>query len=1001
MEQQINQAVGIALSRDSEPGLKQQAIEFINQIKSTKDGYKSCVNILLTNGSAVNDEFKFFIFQVIDENLSSLSQEESYEIDQQLFSYVSQLIYSKKQDSSFIKNKTTEILSKVFCKNYMTINPNFLKNWLSFVKDNESSELAYDYYLRLMISIHEEIGDKLIMRNDFLNERNSYIKDKIRIDDMPALVESWYKILEISYTNYNETNMNNSLIVIGQYVNWMEISLFINKNYLELFNSILVNKLSNKVCSTIAEIVCKKMKPEKKFELLSLLNLSNVISNLDNSKLDLDFLENLAKLTNAVALEMCYIIENSANLTQDILNHLLNYWQLIFNFLSNDYDEISLQVFPFIQNYLTLSKKTPTLVIKELYENLLDRVILKMKFDSESFDLEDEEAVEEFQEFRGKLKFFQESIAGLLPDLYLNALPIIINKFVFEETNNSSWDSFELGLYELTSFNDSIKNNLINQPKSEIATSKPMGIISNFFFKLINELPINKFNHELNQLSLFEIIIKIYPNLNNELRSNLEFNSKILELFISNIGIFNPADKVKLRCWYLFFRFVKTIKPHLLSDEGFLSQFILNLNSDLLVIKAELPKKDDESELVESSNFNNQLYLFESIGSLISMFNISEESKLKLVDMLLQPIFNDLENLLKFKDKPEGQVPDQETQLVHLQIHHDLMAIGTFARGYHFESKNKYSVIIVQKFLNCCQIIIIILQSFDKILMVRESSRFAFARFIPILQDNIINELNKLVTVILSSNNLKTSELMEFVAFLNQIIHSYKDNENIYNLLNNLLTPLLNKVFEMIDSLHSITSTNEYPDLVRDKISLKKTLLTFVSTVITNHQTSLLITETNKLILPTLIDKIFGICYELDLDDPVLTRLAITQLINMATVFQDGHIKDKNDKFSSVNSIEGIDSYLISNSTRLVFELPFKLKELNAQNKYVLQELSLLMKTMQAENNNEGFINSLLSFLTENGISEEIKVGFCKNLVELDAKQFKKYFIAFVTELRR
>lgn len=991
MEQQINQAVEIALSPTADSSLKQQAIDFINQIKSTKEGYQSCINILFSRSAEINDEFKFFILQVIDENLDNLLDPELFDIDQKLFQFLTQLILNKTVVSPFIKNKFANIISKIFCKNYMTINPNFLKQWLSLIKEN-NDELSYDYYLRIMISIHEEVGDKLIMRSDFLNERNQYLKDKIRVEDMNELIESWFKILQLSYSSNNEVNMNNSLIVIGSFVNWMEISLFINKDCLQLFNEILINRFSCQACLTMIEIFSKKMKPEKKFELLNLLDLSNVISNLDYTKLDLDFMENLSKLVSAVSNEFVIIMENNADLTQDVMSRLLNYWQLIFNFLSNDYDEISSQTFPFIQNYLILSRKNSQLLIKELFETLLNKIIIKMKFDDESFDVEDDEAIEEFKEFRIKLKYFQDSIAGLLPELYVNTIPVIINESLFDENNNSDWNNFELGLFQLINFHDSIKNNLINQPKNDISSSKPMELISNFFIKLIN-LPINKFNHEFNQLNLFEIIMKFFNNMKNEIKSNYEVNTKILELFMSNIGIFNMNEKVKYRCWYLFFRFVKTLKPNSLTDENFLNQFIINLNNGFLVIKAELPTKDDDSDINDESNFNNQLYLFESIGLLISIFNISNDSRLKFIDLILQPLFADLENLLKFKDKPD--IP-----LIHLQIHHNLMAIGTFARGYHYENKNKYDDIIVEKFISCCQVIVIVLENFSRVEIIRESSRFAFSRFIPILQDKIITELNKLITIILSSTNLKTSELIDFISFMNQITHSYQDNENIYNLLNNLLTPLIKKIFDTIDTLESMTVNKEFPDLSRDKISLMKSLLTIVTTLISNHQTSLLITETNKLILPPLIDRIFVMCQKIDEDDPSLTKLAIAQLMNMVSVFKNGKIQDEKDKFSSIGNIEGIDNYLILNSIRVTFELPFKFDTLSQQNKNTLQDLASLLKTMQIHNNNEAFLETLSNYLSENGINNDIKVSFCKNLVELDIKEFRKYFVAFITQLR-
>lgn len=1018
MEHQISQAVQIALSRDSDQNLKSQAIDFINQIKSTKDGYTSCLRILL-EGESLNDEFKFFILQVLEENINNLTEKELYDLDQSLLNFfVTKVVKNQSNDTSFIKNKFCNLLAQIFCKTYLGINSNYLQNWLNLLTEYPKTDpklhaVVVDYYLRLLISIHEEIGDKLIMRNDYLNERNNHLKDKIRMNDMSDLIKSWSTILQLSVDQNNEMLLNNCLIIIGQYVNWMEISLFIDNNIINLIISILINKLNLQSCLTIIEILSKKMKSENKFQLINLLNLSNLIasingtsnnSTISNDSIDLDFLEHLAKLINAIGVELCFIIENPSpetpNLTNDILNYLINLWPFIFNFLSNDYDEISVQSFPFIQYYLSLSKKNSPLIIPDLFESLLNKIIIKLKFD-DADDGDNDEVNEEFYEFRAKLKFFQDSIAGLAPELYLNMLPLVINQSIFaddakDDSSSSSpqasgknWQTVELGLYELINFNDSIKNNLINYPKAEILVSKPMGICHQFLIKLMN-LDISSFQHPLIQLDYFEIIIKIFPNLTNELKSNTELVYKILNNFLSEVGVFNANEKVKFRTWYLLFRFIKLIKPQTLNNGAFLNELLVKI-SVLLPIKAELPKKDDELDIVESSNFNNQLYLFESVGLIISIHDIDDATKLKFIDLILQPLFSDLENLLKYKDSNDG--------LINLQIHHNFLAMGTFIRGYHYENKAIYSDIIADKFLNCAQVIVIILENFNRLDVIRESARFSFARLIPILQDNLINELNKLIMIVLSSSNLSLIELTDFIAFINQIIHSYKDNENIYNLLNNLLTPLINKAFELLKPQESKNDpkVSEEEHVIRDKITLKKSLLTLISTIVLNHQTSLLITETNKLILPTLLSKIFEMCYEdLSVSDVTLVKLAITQLMNLANVFKNGKINDEKDKFSNISMVEGIDDYLINNSIKLTFEISFK----SFDNKSVVPELASLLKSLQA-NNNDPVVQALAEYLDTNGINNDLKLDFINNLMKLDLKSFRKYFMAFITELRK
>ena len=1002
MEHQINQAVEIALSGTSDPSLKNQAIDFINQIKSTQEGYQSCLNILLSN-SSINEQFKFFIFQVIEENLSKLNQEDILDLNRKLFKYVESLISSSINESNFLKNKFTEILSKIFCLTYLNIYPDFLKDYLQLIESNNN--MAIDYYLRLLISIHQEIGDKLILRSKEEQERNTLLKDQIRVNDMNPLVLSWNNILrnsiEISddlsnISDFDKSLINNSLenclIVIGQYVNWMDINLFVNNDFFNMIFQVLIKNFQqkNQCCLTIIEILSKKMKPENKLQLISLLNITSILNDLNFADADLEFLETLAKLTNQIGYELCIVIENSIsneNLINECLNQFLYLWPFIFNFLINEYDEISVQVFPFIQYYLILSKKLEQLSANyELFENLLNKIILKMKFDSED-DGEDMDSVDEFNEFRSRLKTFQDSIAIFKPDLYLNVLPMIINQSVFENVEND-WRNLELGLYELSNFCDSIKNNLINLPKNQITTSKPFEIFTNFLIKLINSDIILNVNHNIIQINFFELVIKNFSSLNNEIKGDTSLILKILQLFTSEIGLFNENEKVRVRTWYLFFRYIKLVKP-VLNEPSFIEDLLTKLQP-LLIIKAQLPTKDDDLDIVELGNFNNQLYLFESVGLLVSLFDINEILKLRLIDIILQPLFNDLEGCIK---------SGNTDQLIVLQIHHVLMAIGTFARGYDHETNHKYSPEVVSKFSDASQVVIITLENFSKFETVRDASRFSFARFIPILNENASEHLSKLISLVLASANLKSIELVDFISFINQIIHVYQNNGNIYQLLNDLFTPLIKKIFEMLEV--KVDDDSFIPDIIRDKNSLKKSFLNLLTTLFINHQTSLLITETNKQVFPEIISKVFEFGY--DLSETSISKLAIGQLTNLINVFNNGRIIDPMDKFcENLLVIEGIDEYLINNSTSLCFELPFKTADFDlkdAQYRLICQEIALLLKTLQLKKNEE-FLTYLSQYLTETGLSNDLKNDFGTNLLELDQKAFKKYFIAFVTELK-
>ncbi|KHC47027.1 exportin-T [Candida albicans P75010] len=1022
MEQQIHQAVEIALSGTADPTLKNQAFEFINHIKSTEEGYKACVDILIkSSNESINDGLKFFVYQVIDENIDKLSQEQVFTLNQELFKCLSSYINNNLQDPTHLRNKFAQILAKQFCQVYINIYPNFIKDLLELINVSEATStnpnnlLAIDYYTRVLIGIHSEIGDKYITRSQEIHNRNNLLKDAIRTQDMQQMVTSWIQILTNPSFAHSEEILNNTLKIVGQYVSWMEISLFISPEFINTVFSFLQNsKLRNTTCETLIDIISKKMAPQNKLELLSLLNLTEFIGTLnlieknknddDDDDEDVEFMEFVAKLLNQIGQELLIVLENQSGLLEQVNAQLFKLWPAILGCLNHNYDDVSQNVFPFLQQFLTLSKKNPQLYTVDLMSTLLNKLILKMRFDDDDDGVSDEDTQAQFLDFRAKLKSFQDTIALLEPQLYLEAIPVIINESIFEtNVDDVNWRKVELGLYQLNGFSDSIRNNVFQISRNEINQSKPYLIFQEFLIKLINSDLIMKINHPMIQSNFFELIVKHYNFLVSR-ESNFELIIKILQIFTSPLGLFNENEKVRIRSWYLFFRFIKLTKPKL-DNEALIESIVVKMQP-LLVIKAELPTKDEDDDIVENGNFNNQQYLFETMGLLISLIpNELSQLKSKLIDLIFQPIFNDLEKCISI---PESQ----REPIVILQAHHSLQAIGTLVRGYDYESGLKFLPDVVAKIDNAAQVVLITLENFSSHEMIRDATRFAFARFIPIFKsdnDNnnknnliISQHLSKLITIIWSSSNLKISEYSDFLSFLGQIVHNFRTDDNIYQLLNNFITPLFQKIFQVLQN--PVTEDeNLRPDIIRDKNSLKRATLNFISSIVMNHLSSLLITESNKQELPEIIGKVFE--YSYDLSDTTTSKLAIVQLTNFVNVFggSGGKLDDKEDKYSeNLPPIEGIDEFLINKVINLSFELPFQKQEFNlndAQYRLIAQEIAILLKSFELKKHDE-FIVVLSNYLLNMGLSQDLCNDFCLNLHNLDLKDFKKYFISFINKMK-
>lgn len=995
MEQQIQQAVLIALSGTADASLKNQAIEFVNNIKSTEEGYTSCVTILLASLDAkdkIDESLKFFIYQVIEENIEKLSPEQLFKLNNDLFKILSVYVNDNILDANYLKNRFASLFGKLFCFVYLQIYPDFIKDLHKLI--SSGNQLAIDYYTRIIIAIHYEIGDKFIARSKDGQDRITLLKDAIRVNDMNTLVSTWANILLSPSINSSEI-LTNTMIIIGQYISWMEISLFIdNKLINTIFKYLDKPDQRNETCQTLIEIIYKKMKPTNKLELISLLDLTTTINSIDlHGDEDVDFMENVAKLLNQIGIELTIAIENQPDLLPQTNQQFIKLWPLVFNLLSHEYDDVSQQVFPFIQQYLLLSKKVTSLNSLDLLSTLLNKIILKMKYDNDDDGLDDEDDDGSFDDIRARLKTFQDTIAVLNPELYVEAIPIIINDSIFNSDAKVDWRKFELGLYELGNYADSLRNNLINVPKGLITQSKPYMIFQEFLVKLIESDYIINVNHPKIQLQFFELIVKHYSFLTTQENQRV-LVSRLIEIFSSPLGLFNDNEKVRLRSWYLFFRFVKLAKPSL-NNEAFVENLISKIQP-LVVIKAELPTKDEEDDVVDNGTFNSQTHLYESIGTIISLVPDDLLAvKLKLLDVCFQPLFSDLEKCIGLSDQIK-----QTNPLVILQAHHSLMAIGTIASGITYENSIKFPEQFISKINNAAQVVLITLENFPKHETIRDASRFAFARFIPILKTHINVHLSKLITLIISANNLKINELSDFLSFLGQIIHNYKDDDNIYQLLNSLLSPVIGKVFEMLGA----NSEDEklIPDIVRDKYSLKKAFMNFLSSINLNHSSSLMVTETNKQTFPDILSALFEYAY--DMNETTVARLAITQLVNMVNIFGNGgKINDKEDKYSeNLPSIDGIDEFFMNRVTQLCFELPFQREQFDlkdAQHRIVAQEISVLLKTYQLKRGDE-YLQFLSAYLINMGLSEGLTNEFGSNLIKHDGKAFKKYFIEFVTKLK-
>lgn len=146
-------------------------------------------------------------------------------------------------------------------------------------------------------------------------------------------------------------------------------------------------------------------------------------------------------------------------------------------------------------------------------------------------------------------------------------------------------------------------------------------------------------------------------------------------------GIHNADSGVRSRIFYLLFKFLKDDRNEISPQ---LAETLLNGIRDVLPVHVELPEVENPdasaadilAEAVSTSTiFDHQLYLFESVGILVSLTFKTPERSEELLLSVVGPLLDDLSRSLQAIKGPQDFLPI-------LKVHHIIMALGNVAKGF-------------------------------------------------------------------------------------------------------------------------------------------------------------------------------------------------------------------------------------------------------------------------------------------------------------------------------
>ena len=395
-------------------------------------------------------------------------------------------------DPVSIQNKITQTVTNLFTALYANHWTSFFHNILNLTRTNDSNSrnnaAGVMLYLRILISVHDEIADVLLPRTPEEQRRDNDLKDLVRQRDTAMIASSWHEILE-QWRSRDDTIVKLCLTTIGRWVTWTEISLAVNDSLLSLLFEYLnsqqysagnepLQERRDAAIEAFIDILSKKMSASDKLELIDVLKINEAVTQLVASRglaemrttanYDTDLAEGVAKLVNNVVCDIVKALDSAQSndsVSQRGSVQLKTFLPHVLHFLSDEYDEICSTVIPCLTDLLTLLRKkakSSSILASEssaMLPLILDVVVSKTKYDETSFwgqdDAQTEEA--EFQELRKRLHVLQKAVAAVDENMYIEKIKyVVVSTFDRFQSQNGQldWRDLELAMHEMELFGE-------------------------------------------------------------------------------------------------------------------------------------------------------------------------------------------------------------------------------------------------------------------------------------------------------------------------------------------------------------------------------------------------------------------------------------------------------------------------------------------------------------------------------------------------------------------
>uniref|UniRef100_A0A674BC81 Exportin-T n=1 Tax=Salmo trutta TaxID=8032 RepID=A0A674BC81_SALTR len=523
---------------------------YFEQLKESQDAWEVCAEAL-AKGIYSDDHVKFFCFQVLEHQIKyrhgGLSPAQQQLIRETLMKWLQLQLMNSQPEKPFIRNKAAQVFALTFVMEYLTHWPKFFYDLLSLVGLNPH---GVDVYLRTLMAIDAEVVDRDILHSPEEVRRNTLIKDSMREQVIPSLVESWYQILGTYQQSHPEITCQ-CLEVVGAYVSWIDLNLIANDRFVNLLLSQMsVEDLREEACECLFEIVNKGMDPTDKTKLVESLCQVLQSAGFFNVEEDVDFLAKFSRLVNGMGQSLVLSWTKLAKGGEvkdaaESLSAIEAKVPLLLQLLVHDDDDISANIVGFCYDYLNVLKQFPLLTDQQKtnVEAIMLAVMKKLTYDEEyNFDNEGEDEAM-FVEYRKQLKMLLDRLAQVSPELLLEAVGRVFNNTV-QRWQTASFMEVEVAIRLLYMLGEALPASHGAHFSGDTAKTSALQDM----MRTLVSSGLSGYQHTSVSLEFFETVVRYDKFFLVE----PQHIPNVLMAFLDHRGLRHSSPKVRSRVAYLF-----------------------------------------------------------------------------------------------------------------------------------------------------------------------------------------------------------------------------------------------------------------------------------------------------------------------------------------------------------------------------------------------------------------------------------------------------------------